>query len=104
MFNKKLQNIVNKARKEWGFADEDLLLLLCNLTGEIGELNTCIRNQYVYNKPAIPENDKSSLKHEMADVLIFLYAVANKCNIDLDKAVLSKIKLNNKRFNQKKDN
>ena len=98
MTDKKLQDIVVQSRKSWGFAEEDHMLLICGLTAEVGELATAVRAQYVYNKPAVPEDDKSSLKHEMADVLIYLYALAEKCGVDLDSAVLSKLEINNKRF------
>ncbi len=98
MLDKKLQKIVVDARKSWGFSEEDYMLLVCGITSELGELANAVRAQYVYNKPAVPEEDKSSLKHEMADVLIYLYALAEKCGVDLDNAVLSKIEINNKRF------
>lgn len=98
MSDKNLQKIVVEARKSWGFAEEDYMLLVCGIASELGELASAVRAQYVYNKPAIPEDDKSSLKHEMADVLIYLYALAEKCGVDLDSAVLSKIEINNKRF------
>ncbi len=98
MTDKTLQKIVKESRDTWGFGYEDLLLLLCGLTTEVGELNDCIRDQYIYKKPPIPEEDKSSLKHELADVLIYLYSIADECNIDLYEAVLSKVELNNKRF------
>ena len=94
-----IQQKIVKARKEWGaFSEEDQMLLLCGVTAELGELATALRAEYVYKKPHIPDEDKSSLKHEMADVAIFLYALADKCNIDLDEAVHSKIEINNKRF------
>ena len=98
MSDKKLQDIVIEARKSWGFSSEDYMLLVCGITSELGELANAVRAQYIYNKPPVPEDDKSSLKHEMADVLIYLYALADKCGVDLDKAVLSKIEINNKRF------
>ncbi len=98
MVDKKLQDIIIEARTSWGFADEDQMLLLCGLTSEVGEVAAAVRGKYIYNKPQPDDNDKSSLKHEMADVLIFLAALANKCDIDLEEAVLSKIKINNERF------
>ncbi|MCR5506561.1 MAG: hypothetical protein K6F04_01795 [bacterium] len=98
MIDKNLQKTIYDARKSWGFADEDHMLLVCGLTTELGELATAIRAQYVYHKPAVPEEDKSSLKHEMADVAIYLYALAEKCGVDLESAVLSKIAINDKRF------
>ena len=98
-----IQQTIVEARKTWGagsFSEEDQMLLLCGITAELGELATAVRAEYIYKKPHIPDEDKSSLKHEMADVAIFLYALADKCNVDLDDAVKSKIEINNKRFNK----
>ncbi len=98
MTDKNLQKTVIEARKSWGFSEEDHMLLVCGIASELGELANAVRAQYVYKKAPVPEDDKSSLKHEMADVLIYLYALAEKCGIDLDSAVLSKLEINNKRF------
>ena len=76
----------------------DFSVILTGFLIESGELADAIRNKYIYNKPDVPENDKSSLKHEFADVMIYLAALAEKCNVDLDEAVKSKIIINNKRF------
>lgn len=96
---RKIQKTIVEARKKWGsVSNENQLLLLTGLFIESGELADAIRNKYVYHKPDVPENDKSSLKHEFADVMIYLAALAEKCNVDLDEAVKSKILLNNKRF------
>ena len=93
-----IQKTICNARSSWGFSEEDNMLLVCGLTTELGELASCVRGKFVYHTPDVPENDKSSLKHEMADVAIYLYALAEKCGIDLDKAILSKIEINNQRF------
>ena len=83
----KIQKRIVEARSSWGaFSEEDQMLLLCGVTAELGELATALRAEYIYKKP------------EMADVAIFLYALADKCGIDLDEAVQSKIAINNKRF------
>ena len=98
MQNETFQSIVKSRRSKQGFGDEDILVLLCFLVEEMGEFSRCIRDQYIDKKPAVPENDKSSLKHEMADILIYLYTMADKFNIDLNEAVLSKLDINDKRF------
>ena len=69
------------------------MLLLCGIMTEVGEVATAVRAKYVYNKPDIPEDDKSSLKHEMADVAIYLYALADKWGINLNDAIKSKISI-----------
>ena len=93
-----LQSVIKEHNSKWGFDHEDVLTLLCYLVEEFGEVSSCIRREYIDKKPPIPENDKSSLKHEMADVVILLNILASKFNIDLESAVLSKLKINDERF------
>lgn len=97
MEKKNLQSTIIEHNTKWGF-DEDVLTLICYLMEECGELSHCIRREYIDKKPPIPEDDKSSLKHEMADVVILLNILADKFNIDLESAVLSKLAINDKRF------
>ena len=95
----KLQQEIVEARSKWGKASsDDVFVTLCGLVAEVGELSDSIRAKYAYHKPDKPESDKSSLKHEFADVMIFLAALASKCDIDLESAVQSKILINNTRF------
>ncbi len=96
-----IQETIVNARTSWGFKSEDPMLLVCGIMTEVGEVASAVRAKYVYNKPDVPEEDKSSLKHEMADVAIYLYALAEKCGIDLDSAIKSKISINNNRFKSK---
>lgn len=99
MTTRKIQKTLVEARKKRGsVSNENHLLLLTGFLIESGELADAIRSKYIYNKPDVPENDESSLKHEFADVMIYLAALAEKCNVDLDEAVKSKIIINNKRF------
>ncbi len=101
--NKKLQSVIRQHRSKWGFGDEDVLELLCYLIEEFGELSHCIRKEYIEKQKPVPEDDKSSLKHEIADVMIYLYTVADKFGIDVESAVLSKLKINDKRFIKQKE-
>ena len=93
-----IQKYICEARESWGFKSEDPMLLVCGIMTEVGEVASAVRAKYEYNKPDVPEEDKSSLKHEMADVAIYLYALAEKCGVDLDSAIKSKININNSRF------
>ena len=68
---------------------------------EVGELANSLRAKYIYHKPEVPEEDKSSLKHELADVAIYLYQIADYCGYNLQDAVMSKIAINDKRFGDK---
>lgn len=96
-----IQKYISEARESWGFKSEDPMLLVCGIMTEVGEVASAVRAKYVYNKPDVSEEDKSSLKHEMADVAIYLYALAEKCGVDLDSAIKSKININNNRFKNK---
>ena len=93
-----IQKYISEARESWGFKSEDPMLLVCGIMTEVGEVASAVRAKYVYNKPDVSEEDKSSLKHEMADVAIYLYALAEKCGVDLDSAIKSKINIKNNRF------
>lgn len=101
MTEQNIQKTIIKARESWGFKSEDPMLLVCGIMSEVGEVASAVRAKYIYNKPDVPEEDKSSLKHEMADVAIYLYALAEKCGVDLDSAIKSKININNNRFKNK---
>ena len=42
--------------------------------------------------------DKDRIKHELADTFIFLNYISNHFNIDLEEAILEKIKLNGEKY------
>lgn len=44
------------------------------------------------------EKDMAQVKEEIADVFIYLMRLADKLNIDIEKEVLAKIALNEKRY------
>jgi NTP pyrophosphatase (non-canonical NTP hydrolase) len=52
------------------------------------------------------EKEMSLIKEEIADVVIYLVRLADKLNVDIEKAVLEKIALNEKKYPVKlaKDN
>lgn len=46
----------------------------------------------------IDSNEIQNVKDEVADILIYLIRIADKLNIDLEKAVLEKIDKNNEKY------
>jgi len=68
----------------------------CLMMGEeVGELFKAIRKS---ENMQIDENSKfGSIEEELADVFIFLCAIANRYNIDLETAFREKEKVNEKR-------
>jgi len=46
----------------------------------------------------IKEISEEKIKHELADIFIYLSYIAEKIDIDLEKAILDKIKLNAEKY------
>ena len=70
------------------------------LAGEAGELLEVF--QWLTNEESMPENlDKKTLVHaeeEIADVLTYLIRLADKLDINLEKALYKKIAMNGKKY------
>lgn len=92
---KDYQKYVEELVKERGFEDETIQELFMLLTEELGEMVKAAR------KAAGMRIDKESryknLASEMADVLIYLFDIANHFNIDLEQAFREKEEINKKR-------
>jgi NTP pyrophosphatase (non-canonical NTP hydrolase) len=93
-----LQAEVVAARARWGFAANGLEKLLIGVSSEVGEMVGAIAKEHVWGRPRVPDEDKSSIMHEMADVVVYVMALANLLGIDLEKALESKVRLNDARF------
>ncbi len=76
--------------------------LLMALNGEIGELNELFQWRGDENCPVGLENwtkeEKEHLGEELSDCIIYLCALASKCNVDLPKACLEKMQKNRKKY------
>ncbi len=93
-----LQNYINNVLEIRGFNNQSIELKLMLLMEEVGELAKSIRK----NSTRLPIdrckiNNYSSIEEEIADVLIVLFSIANKLQIDLYDAFLKKKKENIKR-------
>ena len=93
-----LQNYINNVLEIRGFNNQSIELKLMLLMEEVGELAKSIRK----DSTRLPIdrckiNNYSSIEEEIADVLIILFSIANKLQIDLYDAFLKKEKENIKR-------
>jgi len=92
---KDLQQYVVELEKERGFADENIIEKCLMLGEEVGELFKAVRKN---ENVKIDINSKfSTIEEELADILIYTCAIANKCNIDLEIAFREKEEINKKR-------
>jgi NTP pyrophosphatase (non-canonical NTP hydrolase) len=91
-----LQTYVNELEHERGFIDQTVLQKCLLLGEELGELFKAIR------KAENISTDKNSqtfhVGEELADILIYICAIANRCDIDLEEAFRKKEEINKKRI------
>lgn len=89
------QKYVQELEEERGFVDQDVLQKCLMLGEEIGELFKAIRKM---EKIKIDNNSTiGSVDEELADILIYLCAIANRFDIDLEQAFRAKEEINKKR-------
>lgn len=89
------QQYVRELEDERGFANQNVLQKCLMLGEEVGELFKAIRKS---ENIKIDHNSKfSSIEDELADVLIFILSIANRHDIDLEKAFRNKEEVNKKR-------
>jgi NTP pyrophosphatase (non-canonical NTP hydrolase) len=68
------------------------LSMFARLVEEVGELGRELNIKYGDKKRKSNEDEKG-LEKELADVLFTLLAISNKVGVDMDKALLKKMKL-----------
>ena len=92
---KHFQKYVTELEQERGFTNNTVLQNSLMLGEEIGELFKAIRK---VEKMAVDINSNTHhVGEEMADILIYLCSLANRMNIDLEKAFREKEEINKKR-------
>lgn len=93
---KDIQRYVAKMEKERGF-DKETVVPKCLLLGEeVGELYKSIRKSHKTSK--LDHNSIfSDAAEEAADIIMVLCAIANRLDIDLEKAFRQKEEKNKKR-------
>jgi len=92
---KDFQKYVAEMERERGFSEEFIIQKCLLLGEEVGELYKAVRKT---EKIKVDENSTfGSVSQELSDVLIYLCAIANHFDIDLEKAFREKEELNKKR-------
>jgi len=92
---KEIQEYVIQLEEERGFAKQSVLQKCLMLGEEVGELFKAIRKQ---QNIKIDNNSKfGTIDEELADILIFVCSIANRYEIDLEKAFRDKEEINKTR-------
>ena len=90
-----LQNYVKQMEEERGFSEQTVLQKCLMLGEEVGELFKAVRKE---EKIKIDHNSKfGTVSEELADIIIYLCAIANRFDIDLETAFREKEEVNKKR-------
>ncbi len=89
------QQYVRELEKERGFTEQTVLQGCLQLGEEMGELFQAIRK--VENMKVDHNSNFGSIEEELADILIFMCSIANRYDIDLEKAFREKEEVNKKR-------
>ena len=90
-----IQLYVTELENERGFIDQTVLQKCLLLGEEVGELFKAIRKT---EKISTDKNSQSfHVGEELADILIYICAIANRCGIDLEEAFRVKEEINKKR-------
>jgi len=96
---KDFQKYIIKMEKERGFMDQTVIEKCLLLGEEVGELFKAIRKE---TNIKIDNHSKfKSIDYELVDIFMFLCAIANRLNIDLEKAFREKEEINKKRVWEK---
>ncbi|KAM4697430.1 dCTP pyrophosphatase 1 [Rhinophrynus dorsalis] len=85
--------------RDWNQFHQPRNLLLA-LVGEVGELAEIFqwKGEVSEGLPGWSQSERQELSHELSDVLIYLLELAEKCHVDLPRAVLDKMELNVKKY------
>ncbi len=93
------QTYVKKMEVERGFEEQTVLQKCLMLGEEVGELFKAIRKKE--NIKIDINSNTASVDEELADIFIYLCAIANRYDIDLEDAFRNKETINNKRIWEK---
>lgn len=90
-----LQQYVAAMETERGFNGSTVIEQALKLGEEVGELYKAIRT--TQHLPADPNSITGTVDEELADILIYLCAIANRLDINLGHALIAKEHHNNTR-------
>lgn len=89
------QEYVAQLEVERGFAHQNVIHKCLLLGEEIGELFKAIRKLEKLNIDQ--QSQVGAVSEELADILIYVCAIANRCNVDLEQAFRAKEQVNSAR-------
>jgi NTP pyrophosphatase (non-canonical NTP hydrolase) len=89
------QKYVAELEVERNFMEQSVIEKCLLLGEEVGELFKSIRKKEGLNIDI--NSNTSQISYELADIFIFLCAIANRYNIDLEEAFRTKEEINKKR-------
>lgn len=89
------QDYVKKLELDRGFSDQTAIEKCLLLGEEMGELFKAVRK--AMNLKMDSKAGTGSIKEEIADMLIYLCAIANRFDIDIEQAFREKEEINKKR-------
>jgi len=92
---KEIQEYVENLEQERGFTEVSVIQNCLLLGEEVGELFKAVRK--AEKMKVDKKSDLTSVAEELADIMIYLAAVANRYNIDLENAFRNKEEINKKR-------
>lgn len=92
-----IQNYMNAMAQHRGFTNQTARDTLLVMIEECGELAKAIRKYSGIGIDHTRSQEYGNLAHEMADVLICLLMLANKCNVNLYQALEQKEQINQQR-------
>ena len=70
------------------------------LSGEVGELSEIFQwlSEEQSKKENISDEDLAKAREEVADILLYIFRLSDKLDIDLEQAVLDKLKINEGKY------
>ncbi len=92
---KNLQKYVTELEQERGFIDQSIIQKCLLLGEEVGELFKAVRKSE--NISADRNSNIHNVGEELADIMIYVCAIANRYNIDMEEAFRAKEEINKKR-------
>ena len=94
---KDFQNYVHELEIERGFLDQNVIQKCLLLGEEIGELFKAVRKMESIGIDK--QNSKlTTVEEELADIIIYICSIANRYNVNLEKAFRDKEEINKKRI------
>lgn len=86
----KMQERVFNLYQKRGYT-EDVLTLTLGLCEEAGEVAKAVNINHNPNYKPSPHSKSDSVEHELCDVLVYAFGIANALGINLENAISSKL-------------